>query len=405
MYNSKYTGEQVEGILDKAQNSAYTKSEVDQAISDATSALTPVDLSNYYTSAQTDQKIATASGNTITAVEGKGYATTATTADLQQQVNGKQATLVSGTNIKTINNESILGEGNITIQGGGSNPDYIKFADPVAEQICVTYWGDGTGVTISQLAQVTDSQLAGKFMNQTNLRYFPEFKYFTGIQSIPNWTFGGTDNTNIMKLEEIYIPYNVFTIGYGAFQYCEHLDLVIPPQVYSIDEIALKNTRSVRFQYLVAPPAINGANTFAGCKNIIVPQGALQMCMGTTNWPKQSSVPSGEDAFNVCGTDLINYFTSAQTNTYLSQKQATLVSGTNIKTINNTSLLGSGNIDIGGSVDLTNYYTSAETENRISVATDKIVKGYTNSMTIRPISQADYNNLSTKDNNTLYIIT
>lgn len=34
--------------------------------------------------------------------------------------NGKQDTLVSGTNIKTINNESILGSGNITIQGGGT---------------------------------------------------------------------------------------------------------------------------------------------------------------------------------------------------------------------------------------------------------------------------------------------
>ena len=31
----------------------------------------------------------------------------------------RQATLVSGTNIKTINNESILGSGNITVQGGG----------------------------------------------------------------------------------------------------------------------------------------------------------------------------------------------------------------------------------------------------------------------------------------------
>ena len=31
----------------------------------------------------------------------------------------RQATLVSGTNIKTINNESLLGSGNITIQGGG----------------------------------------------------------------------------------------------------------------------------------------------------------------------------------------------------------------------------------------------------------------------------------------------
>lgn len=34
--------------------------------------------------------------------------------------NGKQNALVSGTNIKTINNESILGSGNITIQGGDS---------------------------------------------------------------------------------------------------------------------------------------------------------------------------------------------------------------------------------------------------------------------------------------------
>ena len=34
-------------------------------------------------------------------------------------INGKQDTLVSGTNIKTVNNESLLGSGNITIQGGG----------------------------------------------------------------------------------------------------------------------------------------------------------------------------------------------------------------------------------------------------------------------------------------------
>ena len=32
--------------------------------------------------------------------------------------NGKQDALVSGTNIKTVNNESLLGSGNITIQGG-----------------------------------------------------------------------------------------------------------------------------------------------------------------------------------------------------------------------------------------------------------------------------------------------
>lgn len=32
----------------------------------------------------------------------------------------KQDTLVSGTNIKTVNGQTLLGEGNIEIQGGGT---------------------------------------------------------------------------------------------------------------------------------------------------------------------------------------------------------------------------------------------------------------------------------------------
>lgn len=39
---------------------------------------------------------------------------------VSEDIEDKQDTLVSGTNIKTINNESILGNGNITIQGSGS---------------------------------------------------------------------------------------------------------------------------------------------------------------------------------------------------------------------------------------------------------------------------------------------
>ena len=58
------------------------------------SALTP-----YYTSAQTDNAISNATS-------------------------GKQDTLVSGTNIKTINNQSLLGSGNIQIQGGSGGSSY-----------------------------------------------------------------------------------------------------------------------------------------------------------------------------------------------------------------------------------------------------------------------------------------
>lgn len=46
--------------------------------------------------------------------------------------------------------------------------------------------------------------------------------------------------------------------------------------------------------------------------------------------------------------DLSNYYTKGETDTLLGEKQPTLVSGTNIKTINNESLLGEGNIDIQG---------------------------------------------------------
>lgn len=55
------------------------------------------------------------------AIDLSGYAqTSAVTAEITAAVSGKQDTLVSGTNIKTINNESLLGSGNIDIQGGGA---------------------------------------------------------------------------------------------------------------------------------------------------------------------------------------------------------------------------------------------------------------------------------------------
>ena len=44
-------------------------------------------------------------------------------------IDDKQDTLVSGTNIKTINNTSILGSGNIDIQGGGSDVEAFTAAE------------------------------------------------------------------------------------------------------------------------------------------------------------------------------------------------------------------------------------------------------------------------------------
>ena len=70
-----------------------------------------------------------AASSPITSVNGKTGTVVLKTSDLENNSNyitnsyhdpEKQNTLVSGDNIKTINNESILGSGNITISGGGT---------------------------------------------------------------------------------------------------------------------------------------------------------------------------------------------------------------------------------------------------------------------------------------------
>lgn len=79
---------------------------------------TSVDLSNYVTKTELNSKgyITEIPSEYITESElsNKGYATT-------EALNGKQEKLTSGDNIKTINGQSILGEGNITIEGGNGN--------------------------------------------------------------------------------------------------------------------------------------------------------------------------------------------------------------------------------------------------------------------------------------------
>ena len=58
----------------------------------------------------------------------------------------------------------------------------------------------------------------------------------------------------------------------------------------------------------------------------------------------------------------------------ITTKQDVLVSGTNIKTVNGTSLLGSGNIEVTANVDLSGYYTKAEIDSMIGGASSTITE-------------------------------
>ena len=49
----------------------------------------------------------------------------------QTALDAKQASLVSGTNIKTVNGQTILGTGNITVSGGGGSVTVLGASDPI----------------------------------------------------------------------------------------------------------------------------------------------------------------------------------------------------------------------------------------------------------------------------------
>lgn len=79
------------------------------------------DLSNYYTKTETSGATEISTALASKADTATTYTKTETDNAITSATSTKQDTLVSGTNIKTINNQSIIGEGNITIEGGGVN--------------------------------------------------------------------------------------------------------------------------------------------------------------------------------------------------------------------------------------------------------------------------------------------
>ena len=112
---------------------------------------------------------------------------------LSSKVDTKQDTLVSGTNIKTINNQSLLGSGNITIEGGGGSastePFYIYqayYTDDYSKDSNIPlgyvniYTADGRTLYIA----VSSNDILGMFIEE-------DFEYKTagsvyGFQNLPS---------------------------------------------------------------------------------------------------------------------------------------------------------------------------------------------------------------------------
>lgn len=124
--------------------------------------------------------------------------------------------------------------------------DFIEFADPEVERICLENWdtnGDGK-LSYKEAASVSTLGTVFKYpsweISQSPIKSFDEFQYFTGVKSLDNGEFFGcnsltsitipesvTSITNAFSgcysLSSIIIPKNVTTIEYQAFNFCKSL--------------------------------------------------------------------------------------------------------------------------------------------------------------------------------------
>lgn len=247
------------------------------------------------------------------------------------QLSGKQDKLTSGTNIKTINNQSILGSGNIDIQGGGS--------ESVA-------WGDIIGKPDFKTVATS-----GSYDDLTNKPVIP-----TKTSNLTNDSGFVNDYQLSGKQDKLISGTNIKTINNES--------ILGSGNIATASQSELTNLATTVGNQASAITALNTAVFKNGDNQFDVVNGRID------------GVSSVLDS---ALTDIENVETA------VADKQNTLVSGTNIKTVNGNSLLGSGNIEIGGSgtidTEMSNSSTNAVQNNVITqniLSVTPIVKSESN---------------------------
>ena len=333
---------------------------------------------------------------------------------IDNAVNGKQDTLVSGENIKTINSQSLLGSGNIEIQGGGETYSAGEGIGIDADNIISV---TGNYETIVEITQAEYDALTSYDKNTTYV--------ITDAPAVNLSAYTPTSGFSTINGNVITEGGNIVIEGGSGSDYSAGANIDITNHIISVTGITVPTKLS----------ELTNDEGFVNSGEVETQITSKGYLTGYTETDPvfQASAASGitsQDITNwnnkLDSSDLEPYYTSAQTDTAISNatsgKQDTLVSGVNIKTINNQSLLGSGNIQIQGgsggsgdgetvieltqaqydaltgyaqdttyiitdapSIDLDNYYTSAQTESAITEQTslkqDTLVSG-TNIKTI-----------------------
>lgn len=239
------TQAQYDALVDKDPNTFYV-------ITDAQAG----DLTNYYTKTETNNAITAATST-------------------------KQDTLVSGTNIKTINNESILGSGNIDIQGGGKavtggtniSVTTGETADTINCTLPITINSNKTTILPNNASNTGNGSynfVGGNNCKITNYAggSYPSYAFCYGynntVTTEGETAFGRYNQTRDASGAQYYSGTSIFTIGNGDWTSRRHnaLEVMFGGDIYiaNTDDTSTANWYQkpmVRLQDTITATAAN----------------------------------------------------------------------------------------------------------------------------------------------------
>jgi hypothetical protein len=282
---------------------------------------------------------------------------------------GMQEELVSGTNIKTINGNSLLGSGDLTIESGGATPTgyYGQYQDGVTQTAATANTGYpikfrtldySNGVTV-----VSDSRITIANTGIYNLQFSVQLENSSSNEHDATiWLRkNGTDVAGSAGFVSVASSHGgVHGHVLSAWNYL--LDAVgrdYYELVWSVSNTAV--TMPYYAGALPPPSAASAIFTVTQQAGIMAGTGMTAL-NGLTDAVQTISTGTTGSDFNVASSGTTHQFnlpTASATNrgalsttdwTTFNGKQATLVSGTNIKTVNGNSLVGSGDVTIGGAL-------------------------------------------------------
>ena len=362
----------------------------------------------------------------------------------------KQDALVSGTNIKTINNTSILGSGNITVAGAsawgdltGDIDDQTDLKNALDAKAEKSLYGDTT-INVGRRASTTvgtystaegyDNRATGSKSHAeggsteasgaeahseghgthatgdyshaegANTHANGDGAHAEGNETYANGDYSHAEGrgTTAYAYQHVFGKYNVTD---GSNTYVE-----IVGNGTSSNSNDRSNARTLDWsgnEVLAGSLTINGNQTVATTSDLS--SYALSSSLATVatsgDYTDLSNTPTIPDELADLQDDSTHRVVTDTEKTTWSGKQDALVSGTNIKTINNTSLLGSGNINItsggGTMVDMRVNNTSVVDANNVgNIVTETAYDSSTNK--IATMSDVpDTSNFIDKDVNNL----